>query len=105
MGDIIYDLVGRQDFTCVQLVIHIYKKAGLSIPNIKHSKVEECSVAELRPYDMIFFDFTGKNRIDHIGVYISDGRFIHCLDKTGVIISNLTHRYFGNRYMGRLING
>ena len=103
VDDFICSLVGRTDFSCYQLCIHIYKHMGLKIPDIKKAKVQSLAYEELVKYDLIFFDFTGKGRIDHVGLYLGNGQFIHCLDKAGVIISKLTHRYFSRRYMGRLI--
>lgn len=51
----------------------------------------------LKEGDLVFFSFRGKN-IDHVGVYLANGKFIHVSTRRGVIISNLRddwyYRYF-----------
>jgi lipoprotein Spr len=46
--------------------------------------------------DLVFFRIGGK-RINHVGVYLSEGHFIHASTKRGVIISSLTEEYY-DRY-------
>lgn len=52
---------------------------------------------ELKEGDLVFFSFGGKN-IDHVGVYLHNGKFVHVSTKAGVVISNLRdawyYRYF-----------
>lgn len=43
---------------------------------------------QLQEGDLIFFSFGGKD-IDHVGVYLHNGKFVHVSTKQGVVISNL----------------
>lgn len=47
--------------------------------------------------DLVFFSFGGSN-IDHVGIYLHNGKFVHVSSKRGVIISDLRdtwyYRYF-----------
>lgn len=52
---------------------------------------------QLREGDLVFFSFGGRN-IDHVGIYLHNGKFVHVSTKKGVIISDLKdtwyYRYF-----------
>lgn len=52
---------------------------------------------QLREGDLVFFSFGGKN-IDHVGIYLHNGKFVHVSTQKGVMISNLKdawyYRYF-----------
>lgn len=43
--------------------------------------------------DLIFFSFGGK-AIDHVGVYLHRGKFVHVSTRKGVIISDLKDRWY-----------
>jgi cell wall-associated NlpC family hydrolase len=86
-------------FDCSGLVMYVYGRAGVSLP---HSAVKQyrlgtpVSRKELAPGDIVFFD-----RLNHSGIYIGDGRFVHAT-KTGdtVKISRLDEAWFERRWVG-----
>lgn len=43
--------------------------------------------------DLVFFKIRSK-QIDHVGIYLSDGNFVHVSSSRGVMISNLNEAYF-----------
>ncbi len=43
--------------------------------------------------DLVFFKIA-KNRISHVGIYLSNNKFIHASVKLGVIISDLNESYY-----------
>lgn len=49
--------------------------------------------------DLIFFR-THRLRISHVGVYLTNGYFVHASSSQGVVISNLNDRYWRRRYAG-----
>lgn len=53
--------------------------------------------SELREGDLVFFKISGR-RIDHVGVYLSDGNFVHTSSSRGVMVSNLSESYFQKRF-------
>lgn len=59
----------------------------------------------LRYADLVFFR-TERNRISHVGVYIGNNEFIHASTSRGVIISNLSEKYWAERYASarRILN-
>lgn len=56
---------------------------------------------EWRAGDLVFFANTYTAGISHVGIYISEGNFIHAENPgTGVVISSLYSSYYSNHYAG-----
>lgn len=53
---------------------------------------------DLEPGDMVFFSTFRKKYINHVGVYIGDGKFIHASIKKGVIVSSLREGYYSTAW-------
>ncbi len=68
-----------------------------SIGQFKSSDLQKIATRDLQPGDLIFF---GKKRINHVGVYLSDGQFIHASSSQGVMVSSLDDRYWRKRFVG-----
>jgi len=49
--------------------------------------------------DLLFFR-TERRKISHVGIYIGYYEFIHASTSRGVVISNLTEKYWAERYAG-----
>lgn len=54
----------------------------------------------LQPGDLVFFDTADCGRINHVGVYVGQGRFAHAGSSTGVTYAELESRYFRRAYRG-----
>ncbi len=52
---------------------------------------------DLREGDLVFFKISGR-RINHVGIYLSDGNFVHTSSSRGVMISNLSEAYWNKRF-------
>src|SRR5881628_1991528 len=80
-------------FDCSGFVMYVYGRAGVSLP---HGAVKQyrlgtpVSRKDLARGDIVFFD-----RLNHSGIYIGDGRFVHAA-KTGdaVKVSRLDEAWF-----------
>lgn len=82
----------------------VYRKIlGIEIPN---NSINQFSSTELTPIDsddlqmgdLIFFG-TKKKKINHVGVYLSDGQFIHASSSQGITVSSLDSRYWKKRFV------
>lgn len=65
-----------------------------SVMAIKSKRIER---DELREGDLVFFKING-NKVSHVGVYLSDGYFVHATLKRGVMISSLSEPYYARYY-------
>jgi len=86
---------------CSALVQRVYLQAGLS--HVPRTTAEQARAARrvpqghIQPGDVLFFAARG-NRIDHVGVFIGDGRFIHAPNaRSQVRIEPLASSYWEPR--------
>lgn len=64
---------------------------GITLPRISRDQakaINKKSVDNLREGDLIFFSF-GGNDVDHVGVYLNNGFFVHASTTRGVIVDDL----------------
>jgi cell wall-associated NlpC family hydrolase len=92
-------------FDCSGFVRYVFAHAiGLQLPTNSASQFLaglKVNRADMKPGDLVFFRTHGKRNISHVGIYISDGRFIHS-PATGksVEISSLNEAYWAKRFAG-----
>jgi N-acetylmuramoyl-L-alanine amidase len=88
-------------FDCSGFVLYVYDSFGIELPHradLQARNGEDVSINELKPADVIFFDTNGgQDYINHVGIYIGDGQFIHASSSNSnghaVAISNLEGFY------------
>ncbi|MFA6624039.1 MAG: NlpC/P60 family protein [Fibrobacteraceae bacterium] len=87
---------------CSGYVMSIYEeKTGKGLPHSSRDMFklgESVDVEDLQPGDLVFFG--GHWGIDHVGLYLSGGKFTHSSSSNGVIISPLSDPYWHARYRG-----
>lgn len=91
-------------FDCSGFTQYAYKKYGVSISRVSRSQAKNGTYikkANLRIGDLVFFDTNGgRNRINHVGIYIGGGKFIHSSSShKGVVISNINSGFYAKTYM------
>lgn len=96
---------------CSGLVVEIYrtvygKKLYRSSYEIYDKNCKAIKKKDLKEGDLVFF-ITSKNgkRINHVGLYLNDNKFVHSTTRKGVIITDLSEPYY-ERYFykaGRVI--
>ncbi|WP_290452443.1 C40 family peptidase [uncultured Muribaculum sp.] len=88
---------------CSGLTMQVYKNAlGILLPRNSKKQQEFCniiSVGQIQAGDLIFFT-TGsdKSRVSHVGMYVGDGYFIHSSGSKGVILSQISEKYYTRTY-------
>jgi cell wall-associated NlpC family hydrolase len=103
----VWGAVGQKNtFDCSGLTSYVCKVNGIKIPRraIEQSKYGKyVPRGKLQPGDLVFFD-TSKRRkgyVNHVGIYIGNGKFIHASSaKKKVIITNLDKPFYSKRYKG-----
>ena len=94
----------RKGFDCSGFVKVIYQEIfGVDLPH-QSSEQSRCPDFEnipldsLQTGDLVFFSSGGKKRsISHVGIYLSEGKFIHAARSQGVVISQLHDAYWRPR--------
>ncbi len=71
-----------------------------SVQQYKLSELKKISKTGMQPGDLIFFGNKGKKRINHVGVYLSNGKFIHASTSLGITVSRLNDSYWKKRFVG-----
>jgi len=92
---------------CSGLVYRSFLDAlGVSVPRVSESIflwTERIGRGELQPGDLVFFATGSTSRVNHVGIYSGDGRFIHSASAgrhTGVLFSALDEPYWAGVYVG-----
>lgn len=73
--------------------------------DIYHATTEKLKKEELKEGDLVFFDI-GRRELSHVGVYLTNGKFVHASTSRGVVISDLEMEYYKKYFRcgGRIIN-
>lgn len=89
-------------FDCSGLVGYVFRTAlGIDLPRVSRDMAqngERVERASLNAGDLVFFGRRG-NRIDHVGIYLGEGRFVHA-PRSGkdVMVSELDSGYWATRF-------
>lgn len=88
-------------FDCSSYTQHVFKKFGTTLPRLARDQSKlgtPVKRSQLQVGDLIFFTVPGRFQSDqvagHVGIYISDGKFIHTWGDPGVQISPLDSGYW-----------
>lgn len=98
-----YGASGPNAFDCSGLVMYVFGKSGVNLP---HNAAKQAGYgvhvdkSDLAPGDVVFFSYYGSKGINHSGIYIGDGNFIHASTNNGVITTALSSDYYSNNYKG-----
>ncbi len=94
-----YGGTGKGGFDCSGLVVRVYRELGVRLPRTAAGQFRALPPAGgLRPGDLVFFSFSG-GAIDHVGIYLGAGRFVHASDR-GVVIERLDLPWYRRAYRG-----
>ncbi len=76
-----------QGFDCSGLVFYSFERMGLKVPRTaadQRKAAERVRRDDLEPGDLVFFR-SSKGRVDHVGIYAGEGRFIHAPNSGSVV--------------------
>lgn len=97
-----YGKASKSGTDCSGYVMNIYReKEGMSLPHSSTQMFEmgkKVGKEDLEAGDLVFFG--GGSKVDHVGVYLGDGKFTHASTSRGVMISPLSDSYWKGRYKG-----
>lgn len=67
-------------FDCSSLTQKIFSFIGVKLPRSSREQAKvgiEVAYADMKPGDIILFDFSGDGVIDHVGTYAGNGQMVH----------------------------
>ena len=89
---------------CSGLVMEIYRavyhidlqRNSAEIYNKNCKKVDR---EDLKEGDLVFFGKQGSTVINHVGIYLKNNKFIHASSSKGVVVSDMSERYYVNHFI------
>lgn len=90
-------------FDCSGLVDYVFRtEAGLALPRTSREMAAipapRVGRSDLRAGDLVFFG--RRRRVDHVGIYVGDGRFVNAPDTGGTVrLDRLDGRYWRDHYL------
>ena len=90
-------------FDCSGLVGYVFRNAlGVELPRVSRDMAKTGQLiterAKLVAGDLVFFG--RKGRVDHVGIYVGDGQFVHAPSRgKDVTVSSLDKGYWSGRFM------
>ncbi len=98
-----YGSSGPNSFDCSGFTSYVFNKVGINMP---HNAAAQASLGthvketDLQPNDLVFFGYYGSQGINHVGIYVGGGKFIHASTNEGVRYSSLNDAYYSSNYRG-----
>lgn len=90
-------------FDCSGLVYYVYNSYVNELPRgaKKQSKIGVYVEKEnLQKGDLVFFGNYGNGVVEHVGIYIGNGNFVHAANsKRGVVVDTLVSGYYNTNYI------
>ncbi len=86
-------------FDCSGFVQYVYKQFGITLNRVAADQAKQgtkVTRAQLKPGDLLFFNAGSGSGIDHVGMYIGNGQFIHATNGKGKVVINLLNTGFYN---------
>lgn len=82
-------------FSCLIYDKVYNKKISRSTSDLATAKMQNVSKKNLKTGDLVFFTTSkDRKRINHVGIYLKDGCFVHASTSQGVIVSSLDEDYY-----------
>lgn len=91
----------RSGFDCSGFVTNVYKAQGVKLPRTSRDMASVGKTVkkdELKPGDLVFFKTRRSSRINHVGIYAGNGKFVHSSSGKGQVrVDSLNSGYYANR--------
>lgn len=95
---------GPSTFDCSGLTMYAYKHgAGVNIPRVSRDQAKAgkyVAKSDLQPGDLVFFDSSYGNTVNHVGIYIGNNQMIHAPKPGDVVkIQNIDITHYKKAYI------
>lgn len=93
---------GKTGVDCSAFVKAVYLSAfGVTLPRTAREQYRSArilSATELKEGDLVFFNTRGG--VSHVGIYLTNNKFVHASTSQGVTVSDLFDPYYLKRFLG-----
>jgi len=83
---------------CSGFTTSVFKTQGIKLPRtaLEQSHIGDgVTKGDLKPGDLVFFRTSRSYRVNHVGIYVGEGKFIHAATGAGhVMVSSLDEKYY-----------
>lgn len=97
-----YGGASRDGFDCSGLVFYTHRNFGVAVPRTSRDQANQApSIArrKLRRGDLVFFRI-GSRKVNHVGVYIGDDRFVHAPGSgKPVTVNSLDDEFYARKFV------
>jgi peptidoglycan DL-endopeptidase CwlO len=86
---------------CSGFVQSVYNELGITLPRTAKDQyvyTERIAESDAITGDLVFFSKNGT--VNHVGIYLSNGTFVHASSSKGVVIEELTTTYYNKNFAG-----
>ena len=86
----------RKGMDCSGLVNVVFRNFGVSLPRRSRDIATsgmEVSPDSLMPGDILAFSSKPGGRVNHVGIYVGKGKFVHASTSRGVVVDSLDKYY------------
>lgn len=92
----------RLIFDCSSFTEYVFEKYGVDLKwGTRYQQYAGSAVSKsnLKKGDLVFFGTSSKTKVNHVGIYIGNGQFIHNKPSAGVAINSLNTGYWKDHYI------
>ena len=71
---------GTEGFDCSGLALYVHQQLGIGLPRTAREQRAQSGAldrSELQSGDLVFFTMGPRLLVDHVGIYVGEGRFVH----------------------------
>lgn len=94
----VYGGLSSRGLDCSGFTTTVFRAAGIKLPRTSRSQSTigvPISRNELKPGDLVFFRTGRSRRINHVGIYCGNGRFIHASSGYGAVREDSLSGHYG----------
>lgn len=97
-----YGGASPRGFDCSGFTMYVYAQFGWKLPHSAAAQMElgvSVNKTDLLPGDLVFFKTLNSHKINHVGIYLGKGNFVHAASGSGAVrVSSMDEGYYKYKY-------